>query len=138
MNRKFSAYREFAINAGYQVKKPQGRPRAEQKPVCADLRSPRYIFARCNSGIAAARFSATCRRSALADVYAVTDRGICETSGNSVSLLRMHRCTAALTALYCHTNDDDDDDCRESRVEAWPDNAESSPAVIECGLMKPQ
>jgi len=38
MNQKFSAYREFAINVGYQGKKPQGRF-AEQKPAC------RFTFA---------------------------------------------------------------------------------------------
>lgn len=84
-NQKFSAYREFTINAGYQGKKPQGRASSNRSSF-ADLRSPRYIFARLQfRPESQPRLSATCIRSALADVYVVTDRGICEASGNSPS-----------------------------------------------------
>lgn len=70
MNRKYFAYHEFAINARYQGKKPQGRL-VEQKSVCRFTFASVYFREVKFWPELQPRFSATCH-SALADVYAVT------------------------------------------------------------------
>lgn len=106
MSRKFSAYREFAINAGVnQGKKPQGRLARNRSPL-ADLRSPRYIFARCNFGQNCSRASP--RRAFIRHSRMFTPLQI-EASAKRQDTNRDLNC-----ALL--SRDDDDDDCRKSKV----------------------
>lgn len=125
MNWKFSAYRGFAINAEYQGKKSQGRH--AESPL-ADLRSPRYIFAWCNSG-------QNCSRALFRDVHSrmFTPLRIVASAKRQKTLSGYIQ-----PRFSCVLLSRDEDVCREPRVTARPDNAKSSPAVIESALTKPQ